>query len=230
MTKWKGRVASVAPFLGLVTSSVSPGVLNISGLASGTSLTAVAAVMASVGGLLFSPMASAETLSGANTTTITKTGNPLVVETDDSFGIVTTSGPALDLRGTNGTTFTDNFNSTITGGTYGIFARNYGTDALSVTSTGAVTGTSGDGIRAFNDTPGTDLTVSAAAVSGGKYGILANNAGTGALSVTATGDVSGTSEKGIYARNYNTNGTDLTVSAAAVSGGEYGIKAFNFGT
>ena len=162
MTKWKGRVASVAPFLGLVTSSVSPGVLNISGLASGTSLTAVAAVMASVGGLLFSPMASAETLSGANTTTITRSDTPLVVETDDSFSIVTTSGPALDLQGTNGTTFTDNFNSTITGATDGIKALNYGTGALSVTATGDVTGTSGSGIDADNNTKGTDLTVSAA--------------------------------------------------------------------
>ena len=162
MTKWKGRVASVAPFLGLVTSSVSPGVLNISGLASGTSLTAVAAVMASVGGLLFSPMASAETVSGANTTTITRSDTPLVVETDDSFSIVTTSGPALVLRGTNGTSLTDNFNSTITGATDGIKALNYGTGALSVTATGDVTGTSGSGIDADNNTKGTDLTVSAA--------------------------------------------------------------------
>jgi autotransporter family porin len=132
--------------------------------------------MALGGGLLLAPTASAQTLSGAQTTTITLTATPLVVDTDNSFGIVTTSGEALVLIGTNGTSFTDNGNaSTITGATDGIDARNDGTGALSVTSTGTVTGTNYSGIIARNSGSGTDLTISAAAVSGGTDGIFALN-------------------------------------------------------
>ena len=93
MTKWKGRAASMSPHIGA--------------LSSGTSLAAVAAVMALGGGLLLAPTASAQTLPGAQTTTITLTDTPLVVLTDNSFSIVTTSGEALSLDGTNGTSFTD---------------------------------------------------------------------------------------------------------------------------
>ena len=50
---------------------------------------------------------------------------------------------------------------------------------------------------------GTDLSVTTGAgttVTGGTYGILAINNGTGALTVTANGDVTGTNTAGIYAR------------------------------
>ena len=66
-------------------------------------------------------------------------------------------------------------------------------------------------------------------VSGGSSGIDAQNNGTGALTITANGNVTGTGGIGIFARNY---GTDLTVSTGAgttVSGGNEGIFAQNFG-
>ena len=57
------------------------------------------------------------------------------------------------------------------------------------------------GILAINSSAGTSLTISAAAVSGNLNGIFAKGNG-GALSVTTTGAVTGTSGFGISARNY----------------------------
>ena len=122
--------------------------------------------------------------------------------------------------------------SHVTGDTNGIAAYNHGTGALSITANGDVTGTTGYGILAKNY--GTSLTVTTGTSSNitGYGGIRALNHGTEALSITAYGDVTGTSLIGILAQNY---GTDLTITTAAgstVTGGKYdtGILAKNHGT
>ena len=92
----------------------------------------------------------------------------------------------------------------VTGAVVGIIARNYGNGALSITTTGTVTGTSGVGIYALNEgAPGTNLTIIAAVVTGGDYGIHAMQFSTGELSITAIGTVTATGGlgNGIYARN-----------------------------
>ena len=68
-------------------------------------------------------------------------------------------------------------------------------------------------------------------VIGGNYGIRARNYGSGALTVTADGDVTGTNFAGIFARN-SANGTSLNVTTGAgttVTGGMFGIRALNYG-
>ena len=215
MVKWKGRAASMAP--------------HISELAAGVSFHAFATTLVVGGGLALAAPAFAQTLTGSNTTTQVLVGSPLVVDTDSSFSVITASGAALHLTGTNGTSFSDAYAAIISGATDGIYAFNQGSGALSVTTTGDVSGTSRYGIYAHNFAAGTDLTISAAAVSGGTYGIVADNLGSGALSVTTTGDVSGANNEGIYARNFAT-GTDLTIAAADASGGSNGIRAVNQGT
>ncbi len=121
----------------------------------------------------------------------------------------------------------------VTGGSDGIWAANYGSGALSITASGAVTGTlalpgiTSHGIYARNNGTGTDLTISAAEVTGGSDGIWARNDGSGALSITASGAVTGTSDFGISASNF---GSDLTISAAEVTGGLDGIHAWNAGS
>ncbi len=117
---------------------------------------------------------------------------------------------------------------TITGGDYGILARNYGSGALSIVANGDVEGTDFAGIYARNDAVGTDLSIETEGVTGGILGIRAHNFGSGALSIVANGDVEGTSYAGIYARN-SAGGTDLSIESAAVTGGNYGIDARNFG-
>ncbi|MBV5333780.1 hypothetical protein JZU57_00705, partial [bacterium] len=164
----------------------------------------------------------AQTLSGAQTSTQSLTGSPLVVVADNTFSVVAAQN-GLTLRGTNGTSFTSN--GQITAGAIGIDAVNGVSGALTISTSGTVTGgTNGSGIWAFGY--GTDLTISAATVSAGNKGILAYSRGTGAMEITATGAVTGTGGEGIFATNKFT-GTDLTISAASVTGGATGIFAHN---
>ena len=139
--------------------------------------------------------------------------------------------------------------------TAGIAARNYYGGSVNITATDLVSASSGKGIYALNDSDGTSLTVSAAGVTGGSFGVYAYNQGTGDLSITTSGVVTGGSAEGIYARNSNgggvsisaadsvsgqgdagiyarndNDGTSLSVSAAGVSGGGHGIYALNYGS
>ena len=137
----------------------------------------------------------------------------------------------------------------------GINAFNSSGGALSIAATDTVFSTSGAGIGAENTSDGTDLTISAAGVSGGETGIFAVNSGSGDLIITTTGQVTGgtgngidsrnfyggelsitaadtvrsSDATGIYARNFE-GSHDLTISAAAVSGGTFGIEAWNQAT
>ena len=165
--------------------------------------------------------------------------NTSTVELVGAYEFVTADGFSVDTTGTGGngitittpsgetddTVFNDQNASIITGAMDGVYADNDGTGALSITTSGDVTGQSVYGIVARNY--GTDLTINAATATGGVFGINANNYGTGALSVTTSGDVTGQSVYGISARNY---GTDLTITANNVTGRTDGIYADNDGT
>ena len=108
-----------------------------------------------------------------------------------------------------------------------------------VTANGDVNGETFDGIYAFNNS---------AANTGGpagndgrevgdhgaSNGISARNSGTGALEITANGDVTGKKVYGIYAGNYrstDTGGMTVTTGAdSVIYGRRYGIAASNTGT
>ncbi len=187
-----------------------------------------------------------QVLSGPQNFTQSPTGSPLVVTTDSTFSVDTTGlsgggGKGINLFSTGGISFTDDNQAAITGYTTGIDALNsdslvngvhQGT-SLTITTTGVVTGKSDggystDGILATNEYGG-DLTISVASVISAGNGIHASGVqNTGALSITATGAVSGGSfnanSLGIDASN---EGTDLTISATTVTDG---IRALNKGS
>jgi uncharacterized protein YhjY with autotransporter beta-barrel domain len=176
-------------------------------------------------------------------TTITGTNNYGIYARNSGTGTLSVTadgdvsgGGGIFARNYNGTDLliTTGAETTITGtNNLGIYARNAGTGSLSVTADGDVSG-GGDGIKALNYN-GTDLfitTGAGATITGtNNYGIYARNAGTGSLSVTADGDVSG-GDVGIFARSYS--GTDLTITTGAnttIAGTNHsGIYARNFGT
>ena len=196
MIKWKGQVTSLSPSLGQLVASVSPVALGRA-LMVGANRAATAAVLGSAGLIVTTSGASAActpgdpgvyTCSGAmgngggdlNTTTTT---NLLDVTVSPSTTFNVTSGNAFDLDSSAGITFTNNNSEvTITGADDGIQARNSGTGALSITTSGATTG-GDDGIYAeINNTASTgDLTINAATTTGATVGIDAKNKGTGAL-------------------------------------------------
>lgn len=175
------------------------------------------------------PSGPAGTYVCSNPTNISDThqtlsGAPLVVSTEAGFGISTSSGYALTLRGVDGLTFTDLHQSTISG----INTQNTGSGDTHIITTGTV---SGDGINALN--AGTNLTIEAADVSGEHVGIYAENHGSGALNITSTGAVAATYEYGQGVSAYNLGvgvGTDLTITVADVSGGTFGIDAYTEGS
>lgn len=86
----------------------------------------------------------------------------------------------------------------------GIRAGNIGSGKVTVTVTGGVTSTLYDGIFARNyrpstfggvrrfTTPGDSIEITATSVTGGRRGIFAYNSGTGATTITATGDIATT--------------------------------------
>jgi uncharacterized protein with beta-barrel porin domain len=166
---------------------------------------------------------------GAGALTITANGNVTGTSTTNS-GIYAQNS----VFGT-GLSVTTGAGTTVSGGFFGIYARNYGTGALTITASGNVTGTVGTGIYANNSVAGTNLTVATGTgttVSGNTDGVLAINSGTGALTITANGNVTG-GANGIAALNNNVTSTNLTVTTGAgttVSGGINAIFARNQGT
>ncbi len=99
----------------------------------------------------------------------------------------------------------------------GIVALNDGSGALSITASEAVIGEGavdgseggigGDGIYASNE--GTNLTVTAAAVTGAFSGIVALNDGSGSLSIATSGAVTGQGTLGAYYGRYGTGGDGI---------------------
>jgi outer membrane autotransporter protein len=199
--------------------------------------------------------------SGVNAVTQTITANNAAVTTDGTFSVNAAAGNALTITGAGDISYTDanastldaasialyiqstgddgltpgsvtvDTDGTIKGAAYGIYALNNSTGALSVTANGNVTATNffADGIYARNY--GTDLTVTTGAgttVTGADSSIFARNLGTGALTITANGDLAGAG--GMVALNYGTALSVTTGAGAAVTGVYNGIIAFNFGS
>lgn len=103
----------------------------------------------------------------------------------------------------------------VTGAAFGIFAQNSGTGATSVVSTGTVTGTNNDGIRAINTNAAnnSNLTVTANNATGNTNGIFVSNQGTGTINVIANGTVQG-KENGVKIESGSTpNPISLTVNS-----------------
>ena len=140
--------------------------------------------------------------SGAN---VTQQSITLVDDADVStvpgFSVVTGDPRAISITGDGALFYTDTYSSPLTGATTALYIR----------SNGDVGG----------GNPGSVTVTTDGVLIGGTFGIYTRNYGSGALAVTANGDVTGFD--GIVARN---RGTDLTVTTGAgttVTGGPLGI-------
>ena len=101
--------------------------------------------------------------NGTGALSITTTGTTTGTSED---GIFARNG---SQKAPAGTSLTINAAETEGGDGYGIYARNFGDGALSITTTGDTTGETKGGIYAKNS--GTSLTINAAETKGGEYGI-----------------------------------------------------------
>ncbi|WP_390585925.1 beta strand repeat-containing protein [Erythrobacter sp. MTPC3] len=112
---------------------------------------------------------------------------------------------------------------------FGINVRSDGTGAMAITTTGAVSGNTADGIYAVNSAAASSLSItSSGTVTGANDGIDARNSGSGLLSIV-TADITGTNGDGISATSSG-SGISIDSSAGTVQGRFYGIDASNNGT
>jgi fibronectin-binding autotransporter adhesin len=159
---------------------------------------------------------------GITTTNAASGGALAITANGDITGTGTTARGIFAVNSAAATNLTIVTGGTVTGRSYGIFARNYGSGTTSVTANGDVSsvGTSGglSGILARNSATGSTVTVNTAAgttVTGVRYGIFALNSGTGALAITTAGDVTGTQDVGIYARHSAGGSIAITVDSTS---------------
>lgn len=123
-----------------------------------------------------------------------------------------------------------------TGATKAITLTNSGVGAVSFTSTGTITASGQLGVSnsgqhgitiANNLATGSNVTVNANIVSGFISGINATNSGSGSVSISVSGAITGTNGSAIYATG---SGTTLTVNTSAAVNGRDGIVLKNNGT
>lgn len=173
---------------------------------------------------------SAEEVSGGILATLSGTGALSVTANED---VTATNLSGIIANTTENTTDITVTAAAVTGNRIGIYARHSGSGALSIESSGPVIGATYDGIRAETEISGTDMTISTAAVSGEIQGIRATNRGTGVLSITATGQVTGHGSRGISATNLGTNLSISVTSAISTTTDStvgVGIAAINLGS
>ncbi len=156
-----------------------------------------------------------------------KGSGSLSITASDTVSSTGTGAYALGIYAINSSGSTDvSISATdVLGGYAGIYANASGSGTLSITSTGLVEATRGKAIVATNSSNGRDLTISVAEVKGSSDGIVATNSGHGALSISTSGTVTGTSGYGIHADNDGGQPTTITVGAQSIiEGGTAGIK------
>ncbi len=198
---------------GTVTGTANNGINAVNGATAGDLTVETAAVTGGQYGI-------ATSNSGTGNTEITATGT--VIGTTNN-----------GINAVNGVTAGDLIVETaaVTGGQYGIATSNSGTGDTEITATGLVTGTANNGINAVNGATAGDLTVETAAVTGGQFGVITSNSGTGSTTITTNGVVTATNNSGIRANNAAGTTVNLTITAnESVTGGNHGIDAENNGT
>lgn len=149
-------------------------------------------------------------VSGQQNSSVVITEDDVTVVTSADFGVNTATGDALNISGAGAISYSDTNSASL------VTTNSFDGTALSITSTGDNGGT-----------PGSITINTGGAITGGNTGILTRNYGTGATSITATGDVEGTGNAGISVNNFgDTSG--LIVDTNNVTGSA-GIIASNAG-
>ena len=135
-------------------------------------------------------------------------------------------GAGLSITATQGAVAKDGASA------HGIWARNEGSGAMTINADGAVVGTGDgqDGIHAIGGTASDGMTITTTgSVSGATTGIHAENRGSGALAVTASGEIAGSgsaaTDAGVYAKSA---GSAMTITVrSTVTSKRDGIRAIN---
>ena len=128
-------------------------------------------------------------------------------------------------------TLSANSSATVSGGKHGLNLKSSGSGHIVVTSSAAIIGKDGDGIRASKTGTG-EIRINAANVSGSMNGIWAKNDAQQNMTVSATGAIRGNANNGIYLHNLKSGNVVLSSNTSGtITGGEIGvyIKSENSG-
>lgn len=223
MTKWRGKVASVAGLYGSVAILATVGA---------TSTAWADCTVQPDSSYLCSGVSGGQVISDAV---------PLTITADGTFN-ATGAGQGLYIGSNDGgINFTQQNGSTITGSSTGIFSSVSTSGALDMAISGDVNGNGDAAIWAVNNSPATDVSVTQtedSTITGLTHGIRVDNYGDGAVTVTTAGTIvqtqTGSSNSdtfGVYAYNA-ANATDITLNqtGGSISGNWYGMFGNNLGT
>ena len=142
----------------------------------------------------------------------------LAVAVGSNASVVATAGTALQLSGSSGISLLQSGSGEIKGASGGIHAVNSSAGALSIDVAGSVSATAAGSkaIYAKNEGSATsELTITAGSASGAAMGIEAINEGTGAITVTVSGRVAG-STASIKATPQTGKAVTVTLNSGAV--------------
>ncbi|MEM7444375.1 MAG: autotransporter outer membrane beta-barrel domain-containing protein [Pseudomonadota bacterium] len=130
--------------------------------------------------------------------------------------------------------FVDNPGGLILGATFpvygtqvGMLAKNYGGGSITVFANETVGSPEGVGVLAINGGGTTSLKITTVDVCAFESGVVGLNNGTGDLTITTSGDVSGGNGSGIDARNYNGGAVEITSTSPVHSTDANAVYAFN---
>ena len=118
----------------------------------------------------------------------------------------------------------------VTANSTAIHVTNSGTGRLSLTATGAITNTSGDGIMAVQAGNGI-MTVTTSTVTSSGRGVVLTNSGTQGLVMTSSGAIEAANGFGVYVRERGIGSATINVSSVnAASGTAVAIQNFGGGS
>ncbi len=110
------------------------------------------------------------------------------------------------------------------GAVVGIGGYNFGSGVLTITATGTASGGTLYGLIGKGYQSGQGVTIQAQNASGGRYGVLGLDYGTGVLSITTTRAVTGSGGAGVFA--YSAYGSGVTIKTyGSVTGATHGVYA-----
>ena len=140
------------------------------------------------------------------------------------------AGVGARLRvGTGGATVTLATGSHVTGATHGLDLQ-LASGGVLMTGAGVVTGGTGDGLRVSQTGGSGDLDLTVGAVQGATQGILATNWGTGGISITARGAVTGGTGSAVNATVFGNGGLVADLRGDVTSAGSTAVALSDFGT
>ncbi|MGL4767968.1 MAG: autotransporter outer membrane beta-barrel domain-containing protein [Formosimonas sp.] len=137
------------------------------------------------------------------------------------------NGIHIDSRNTTGGVAVSSGN--VTAAYDGIYVAHAGKGDVAVSSTGNITATGQQGIEVYNTSAGGATTVNAANINSNEHAILVLHEGTGDVNVSASGNLTSSTQEGVWLRNFGSANAIVDVRGDIAAAGT-GVYAETAGT